>query len=105
MLLSLFPRQAVFLFLLLLADMFAYAHNGKGGTIMYQYLGAGSNTGTSKYQVTVQHCINCERIADEPNQIYLGIFDAGTDALVTKVTITQTGKTEITQDCCRAVKS
>ena len=73
----------------------AAAHHGKGGVISYSYIGAGSASGTSQYQVTIQHYINCDRIGDEPSQVYLGIFDGASNSLVTTVTIAQTSKTEI----------
>ena len=90
-------QKACALLLLSLCSYPCFAHHGKGGVISYTYLGAGSTSGTSQYQVTIQHYINCERIGDEPSQIYLGIFDGGTNGLVTTVTIAQTSKTEVTK--------
>jgi gliding motility-associated-like protein len=73
----------------------AFAHHGKGGVISYTYLGAGATAGTSQYKITIQHYINCDRIGDEPSQVYLGVFDGSTNSLVTTVTISQSSRSEI----------
>jgi len=65
----------------------AFAHHNKGGTIVYTYLGEGSTAGTSKYQVTVQHYVHCQGIDDEYLQVYLGIFDGASNALLQIVRI------------------
>lgn len=75
----------------------AIARHGKGGALLYEYLGAGTATGTSKYRVTVQHYVNCDRISDEPSSIYLGIFAANSNSLVTTVTVSRTSTAEITK--------
>lgn len=62
---------------------------------MYEYLGPGSSASTSRYKITVQHYINCERLADEPSNVYLGIFDAATNSTVTTLTIARTSTTQI----------
>lgn len=73
------------------------ARHGKGGALLYEYLGTGSATGTSRYKVTVQHYINCERISDELSSVYLGIFTANNNSLITTITISRTSTTEITK--------
>lgn len=90
-------RPGCFLLLLLGCSTIAFAHHGKGGVISYVYQGAGSVPGASVYLVTVQHYVNCERISDEPSQVYLGIFDGASNSLVTTVTISQTSRTEVTK--------
>ncbi|BAV05198.1 gliding motility-associated C-terminal domain-containing protein [Filimonas lacunae] len=73
------------------------ARHGKGGALLYEYLGVGSSTGTSKYKITVQHYVNCDRISDEPSSVYLGFFIASTNAYVKTVTISRTSATNITK--------
>lgn len=75
----------------------AIARHGKGGALLYEYLGAGAATGTSQYRITVQHYVNCDRVADEPSSVYLGIFTANTNSLVTTVTISRTSAATITK--------
>src|SRR4051812_37622078 len=65
----------------------AFAHHNKGGTIWYKYLGPGSADNTSKYEVTVQHYVLCQGIDDEYEQVYLGIFDGATNALLQTIKI------------------
>ncbi|HTI10485.1 MAG TPA: PKD domain-containing protein [Puia sp.] len=90
-------RRSCLVWLLSYCSTMAFAHHGKGGVISYVYLGAGSTAGTSQYKVVIQHYVNCERISDEPSQVYLGVFDGASSSLVTTVTITQTSKTEVTK--------
>src|SRR5882757_959541 len=91
-----YPKSLLVLLLLLAGCyQFAYARHGKGGSLTYEYLGAGSAANTSQYKVTIQHYINCERISDEPSGTYLGIFDGSSYSLVKTVAITKTSSTLI----------
>lgn len=85
----LFMKHFITLVVLLCVGVSALAHHGKGGALMYKYLGASSAANTSKYTITVQHYVNCSREGDEPQSVYLGIFDAGTNALLNTITISQ----------------
>lgn len=85
----------VLLALLLCACQSAYARHGKGGSLTYVYLGAGTAANTSKYKVTIEHYINCERISDESSGTYLGIFEGSAYSLVNTVSLTQTTRTLI----------
>lgn len=80
-----------------LSGSYVMARHGKGGALIYEYLGSGSSSGTSQYKITVQHYVNCDRISDEPSSIYLGIFTANTNSLVKTVTISRTSSTQITK--------
>lgn len=96
-------NKLLLLILVLLTAGSTFARHNKGGTIMYTYLGAGTAANTSMYTVTVQHYINCERLGDEPNSIYLGIFDAATNSLVTTIIVSRSSVTEVqkkTFDAC-----
>src|SRR5439155_12595410 len=57
--------------------------------------GPGSAGNTSKYEVTVQHYVNCEGIGDEYLQVYLGIFDGATNTLLQTIKIPRTNITLI----------
>src|SRR2546428_5124406 len=83
-------RSLLLSLLLICCYEITFAHHGKGGVISYEYLGAGTVANTSKYKITVQHYVNCARTGDEPSQVYLGIFDASTNSLVTTLTISRT---------------
>lgn len=65
----------------------SFARHGKGGFITYQYLGTGSATNTSQYQVTIAHYVDCNSPNLIETNVYLGIFDGATGSLVKTVTI------------------
>lgn len=75
------------LLLLLLAALPAQARHGKGGELTYEYLGAGSRASTSRYRITARHFIDCDGVQFAEANIYLGIFDAKTNALLRTFTI------------------
>ncbi|BAV04196.1 cell surface protein [Filimonas lacunae] len=53
----------------------------KGGWIQYEYLGPGISSNTSRYQVTVNQYLSCASQQRQIDQVvYLGVFDAVTDA-------------------------
>lgn len=64
-----------------------FARHGKGGSITYQYLGAGTSPNTSRYQLTIKHYIDC----NSPNliepSVFLGIFDVASSSLINTLTI------------------
>lgn len=79
-----------FLFALLCLSSKLYAKHAKGGSITYAYLGVGSSSGTSKYQLTVRHYIDCNSADQIEASVFVGIFNAGTNSLIKTVTITKT---------------
>jgi gliding motility-associated-like protein len=82
--------RSILLFLCLIALAPAiYARHGAGGSITYEYLGAGTST-SSKYRITVKHFIDCASINLAEANVNLGIFDAGSNALTKTVAIPQT---------------
>ena len=66
--------------LVLFTHAFSYAAHLKGGWIKYEYAGAGSTAGTSKYNVTVYQYLDCgSSSAQVDATIVIGVFNsAGT---------------------------
>lgn len=80
-------RLSIFL-LFLAVHSTLLANHLKGGWIFYEYLGPGAAANTSQYRVTVNQYLNCNSTSQQIDQeIYLGIFDAGTNTLVQKLTV------------------
>src|SRR5690349_22738983 len=80
------PVSILRLLLLLLYAQQATANHVKGGYIEYKYNGVGSTSGTSNYTITVTVFFSCT--TNGPKQsVYLGIFNASTDALVNSKSI------------------
>jgi gliding motility-associated-like protein len=74
----------------------AQAAHVKGGYIQYKYNGAGSSGNTSNYTITVTVFFSCT-VAGPRGSVYLGIFNASTDALVASQSISTTTSTTITK--------
>src|SRR3954454_7126380 len=73
--------KKVLLYLILLSlSTAALARHGKGGYLIYQYLGAGSSPGTSRNKITVLHYVNCQEVQFETGLVYVGVFNAATNA-------------------------
>ncbi len=72
---------------LLLFVSTAFARHGKGGYLVYKYLGAGTNTNTSRYQITVVHYVNCAEVEFELGSVYVGIFNSADGALYNTIEI------------------
>ena len=68
----------------------AWARHGKGGSITYEYKGAGATAGTSAYRITVKHYVDCSSANLIEANSFLGVFDAATNALLKTVTIART---------------
>ena len=92
-----FIAKGLMLLLLICFSVAAHAKHGKGGFIIYQYLGAGSTSGTSRYQVTVRHYIDCNSVQLIESEIYLGIFEGSSSTLVKTVTIAKTSQQSLTR--------
>jgi len=74
----------------------AFAMHVKGGYIQYTYNGAGSTSGTSNYTITVTVFFSCT--AQGPRtSVYLGIFNASTNATVAAKSISTTTSNTITK--------
>ncbi|WP_158069943.1 PKD domain-containing protein [Cnuella takakiae] len=73
----------------------AAALHGKGGMITYRYLGVGATPGTSRYEVKATHYIDCNGVQFIEANVYLGIFDGATNALLRTVTIPKSTQTNI----------
>ncbi len=72
--------------LLLLCSQSTTANHVKGGYIEYKYNGVGSTSGTSNYTITVTVFFSCT--TNGPKQsVYLGVFNASTNALVNSKSI------------------
>jgi gliding motility-associated-like protein len=80
--------------LILLACLFflvqpTVANHVKGGYIEYKYNGTGASSGTSNYTITVTVFFSCT--TNGPKQsVYLGIYNAGTNALAASKLINYT---------------
>ncbi|MCW3090958.1 MAG: cell surface protein [Ferruginibacter sp.] len=71
------------------------ARHGKGGSITYEYLGAGTFTGTSKYKIIVKHYIDCDGTQFIEPFSYVGIFDGGGSGIYKAITIPESGRVNI----------
>ena len=90
--------KIVFLYLILLSlSTSAWARHGKGGYLIYQYIGAGTAAGTSRYKITVLHYVNCQEVQFETGFIYIGIFDAVTNAYQQSLTVNTPAKQIVTK--------
>jgi gliding motility-associated-like protein len=66
----------------------ANAKHLKGGWIQYEYLGPGATANTSQYRITVRQYLACNSQGGQIDaQIYLGIFDASNDSMVSNLTV------------------
>jgi gliding motility-associated-like protein len=84
------------LLMALLYSQSAAANHVKGGYIEYKYNGAGSTSGTSNYTITVTVFFSCT--TNGPKQsVYLGIFNASTNALVASKSISYSTVNTITK--------
>ncbi len=60
----------------------------KGGWIQYEYIGVGASPNTSKYRITVRQYLDISSSGGQiDGQIFLGVFDAGTNELYRTLTI------------------
>ncbi|OQP59641.1 hypothetical protein A3860_36805 [Niastella vici] len=81
------PLQLLLLSLIvLLCAQPVVAMHVKGGYIEYKYNGVGATSGTSNYTITVTVFFSCTTNGPK-NSVYLGIYNAGTNALVTSKSI------------------
>ncbi len=72
--------------------MTAFARHGKGGYLVYKYLGAGSSANTSKYEITVVHYVNCNETEFELGSVYVGVFDGASNNLISTFNIPRSGQ-------------
>ncbi len=80
-------KKAILILCLLGCVVTLFARHGKGGYLVYRYLGPGNTPNSSGYEVTVVHYVNCRETQFELDDVYVGIFDAGTKRLVRTVGI------------------
>ena len=73
----------------------ALARHGKGGYLVYQYLGAGTLPNTTKYKITVVHYVNCRETGFELGSVFVGIFNAGNNGIYETVEITRSSQQTI----------
>ncbi len=72
-----------------------FARHGKGGSITYEYTGTGLAAGTSKYRITVKHYIDCAGTQFIEPVSFVGIFNAGTFARVSTLSIPESNRITI----------
>ena len=94
-------------FLLVVVSFFyvvTFAAHLKGGWIQYEYLSTDSTAQTNKYRITVRQYLLCTSTSQQVDQqIYLGIFDNASSALINTLTISLSGTefpTKTTFDPC-----
>ncbi|NCI47282.1 T9SS type B sorting domain-containing protein [Sediminibacterium soli] len=82
-------KQTVFVLLVLLAcTNLCFGAHLKGGWIQYTYLGPGSAANTSRYEITVRQYLDCNSTGSQRDaDIYLGVFDGTSNALIQKLTV------------------
>lgn len=95
-----FPAEELFRFFavlfLLCCYGSAYAKHVKGGHIEYKYNGPGAAAGTSNFTFTVTVFFSCTTNGPKDN-VYLGIFDAVTNATVLAQRISTTTSRTVTK--------
>jgi len=74
-------RLSYMLLFFLCCCQITYAKHVKGGHIEYKYNGPGTVSGTSNYTFTVTVFFSCTTSGPKDN-VYLGVFDAGTNTSV-----------------------
>lgn len=85
-----------YILLLLFCYHITYAKHVKGGHIEYKYNGPGAAAGTSNYTFTVTVFFSCTTNGPKDN-VYLGVFDAGTNASVLSHLIPTTTSRTVTK--------
>jgi gliding motility-associated-like protein len=85
-------KKNIFLsFILLLFVSSSFGAHLKGGWIQYTYLGPGAAPNTSKYEITVRQYLACNSTGGQRDaDVYVGIFNAATNQLISTVTINLT---------------
>ena len=69
-----------------------FANHLKGGWIQYSYVGVGASPNTSKYEITVRQYLDCGSVAAQRDaNVFLGIFDGGTNQLISTISIPLSG--------------
>ncbi len=85
-------KSCILFLILLLVTGSAYANHLKGGWIQYEYVGPGSTANSSLYNITVRQYLDCSSTAGQRDaQVYVGIYDAGTNRLERQLTLTLSG--------------
>ncbi len=72
-------KKAILILCLLSCAFTLFARHGKGGYLVYEYLGVGASPNTSKYKITVVHYVNCEETEFELGSVYVGLYYANTN--------------------------
>lgn len=90
-----FRKLLLLLIIVCISDV-ALAKHVKGGYIQYKYNGVGASSGTSNYTFTVTVFFSCTA-AGPKDAVYLGIFNASSNALVASKSISTTTSTTVTK--------
>ena len=78
----------IFLCIFLLNDNFSFGAHLKGGWIQYEYISTDSLAKTNSYKITVRQYLSCSSTGGQiDQQIYLGIFDGGSNSLFQNLTV------------------
>ncbi len=87
---------SVLLPMFLLLPAVVWGAHVKGGYIQYKYNGAGSSSNTSNYTITITVFFSCT-VQGPRDAVYLGVFNASTDALVASKSISTTTAKTVTK--------
>lgn len=84
-------RKIVLIILLALCTTAAFSKHLKGGWIYYEYVGKGTAPNTSRYRIVVNQYLSCESTGGQIDpQVYMGVFDAASNAIIDTLTIYHT---------------
>lgn len=85
-------KRVALVIILFLFTLSSFADHLKGGWIYYEYLGNGTDPNTSRYRVTVKQYMRCNALGGQLDpEVFLGIFDGGSDQLIQTITIPLSG--------------
>lgn len=85
-------KKLFLLVLIFISVISGFANHLKGGWIQYSYVGPGLNPNTSKYEITVRQYLDCGSVGRQRDaNVFLGIFDGGTNQLISTITIPLSG--------------
>ena len=88
-------KKAALILCLIACVTTAFARHGKGGYLVYKYLGAGTLANTSRYEITVVHYVNCLETEFELGSVYVGIFDGVNKSLISTININRSSERTI----------
>ncbi len=80
-------KKIALILCLMMCAAVVFARHGKGGYLVYKYISTNITTNTSQYEITVVHYVNCSESDYELGNVYIGVFNAADNNLVTTINI------------------